>query len=171
MKHPAHSEYTNIGCQVCHAQWAFNDQETNLLRNDLEEYDDFSRLTVQGSFEVENILKNNLDFDVEEMDHAMSDKINSEESTGLWYKGYVTRRWENVTIGRDDSGKLQVLRPLLDIRLSWIDEDEEVQFDGIQANSETQGMTPYTPHTTGKAGLFYRERIEQFLRSEKAAVL
>jgi hypothetical protein len=169
MKHPAHSEYTDvdIACQVCHAQWAFNDQETNLLRNDLDEYDDFSRLTVQGSFEVENILKNNLDFDIDEISHSMTDKISGEERPGLWYKGFVTRRWENVTIGRDDSGRLQVMRPILDIRLSWIDEDEEVQFNAIEADTENSGMRPYTPHTTGKAGLFYKERIEQFLRSEK----
>ena len=171
MKHPAHSEYTDVSCQVCHAQWAFNDLETNLLRSDIDEYDDFSRLTVQGSFEVENILKNNLDFNADEIPHSMTDKISGEERPGLWYKGFVTRRWESVTIGRDDSGKLQVMRPLLDIRLSWIDEDEEVQFNGIQADAEDNGMRAYTPHTTGKAGLFYRERIEQFLRSEKASTL
>ncbi len=171
MNHPAHSNYTDVACQVCHAQWAFNDRGMNLLRSDLEEYDDFSRLTVQGSFEVEKILTNNLDFDLEEMPHTMSDKISGEERSGLWYKGFVTRRWENIIIGRDESGKLQVMRPLLDIRLSWIDEDEVVQFDGIQGDSENNGMKSYTPHTTGKASLFYKERIEQFLRSEKAAPL
>ncbi len=168
MQHSAHSQYTDVACQVCHAQWAFNDQETNLLRNDLEEYDDFSRLTVQGSFEVEKILKNNLDYDLEEIPHSMTDKISGEERAGLWYKGFVTRRWEDVTIGRDDSGRLQVMRPILDIRISWIDEDEEVQFDGVEANTDNKGMMPYTPHTTGKAGLFYKERIDQLLRSEKS---
>ncbi len=167
MRHPAHSEYRNVGCQVCHAQWSFNDKGTNLLRSDLEEYDDFSRLTVQGSFEVEKIVTNNLNFDADEMTHAMSDKMSGEERPGLWYKGFITRRWENVTIGRDESGKLQVMRPVLDIRLSWIDADESVRFDGIQGNTENTGMRAYTPHTTGKAGIFYKERIEQFLRSEK----
>ncbi|MCF8057127.1 MAG: hypothetical protein K9K37_10890 [Desulfocapsa sp.] len=171
MKDPAHQLYTDVGCQVCHAQWAFDDQETNLLRSDLEEYDDFSRLTVQGSFEVEKILKNNLNYEVDEIPHSMTDKISGEQRPGLWYKGFVTRRWEDVPIGRDSFGRLQVMRPVLDLRLSWIDEDDAVQFDGVEANTDNKGMRPYTPHTTGKAGLFYKERIDQFLRTEKASTL
>lgn len=170
MEHPAHEKYGAIAnCQVCHAQWSFDDQETHLLRNDLEEYDDFVRLTVQGSFEVEQILKNNLDYDSDEMAHTMTDKISGEPRGGLWYKGYGSRRWENVTIGRDTKGRLQVMRPLLQLSLSWIDEDEEVRFDSVPATSVNNGFTPYIPHTTGKAGLFYRERIENFLGSENAA--
>ncbi len=168
MTHPAHSEYENIAnCQVCHAQWTFGDKGTHLLRNDLDDYDDFERLTVQGSFEVEKILKNNLDFDADAIAHSMTDKINGESRPGLWYKGYVTRRWENVVIGRDNSGRLQVMRPLLDLHLSWLDEHEVLRFDSIQSSSINNGLTPYIPHTTGKAGLFYRERIEKYLQSEK----
>lgn len=171
MKHPAHLEFADIAhCQVCHAQWAFEDKGTHLLRSDLDEYDDFSRLTVQGSFEIETILKNNLDYDAEEMDHSMTDKITGAARAGLWYKGYGTRRWENITIGRDDTGKLQVMRPLLDIYLSWIDEEEEVHFDSVPATTGNNGFVPYVPHTTGKAGLFYRERIESYLLSEKSAL-
>ena len=165
MEHPAHAKYNNlVNCQVCHAQWAFGDIETHLLRIDTDEYDDFARLTVQGSFEVEKVLKNNLDFDAETIDNNMTDKITGEPKTGLWYKGYVTRRWENIVIGRDTSGRLQVMRPLLDLHLSWVDEDENVRFDSIQISDGIQKFTPYTPHTTGKAGLFYRERIMKFLQ-------
>lgn len=171
MKHPAHQEYAEVaGCQVCHAQWSFNDKGTHLLRSDIDEYDDFSRLSVQGSFEVEQVLTNNMDFDTVEMDHAMTDKLSGEAKKGLWYKGYTTRRWEEVTIGRDSSGRLQVMRPILDLYLSWIDEDEDVLFDSQRSNAGNNGLVPYVPHTTGKAGLFYRERIENFLRSENGAV-
>lgn len=168
MRHPAHKKYESLaGCQVCHASWSFNDQQTHLLRSDLDEYEDFARLTVQGSFEVENVLLNNLDYDSEEIEPSMTDKINGKQQPGLWHKGYVIRRWEDVPIGRDKSGKLQVMRPMLDIYLSWIDEDETVRFDSVAAKSNNKGMLPYIPHTTGKAGIFYEERIEQFLRLEK----
>ncbi len=167
MEHPAHIKYNSLaGCQVCHAQWSFNDSGTHLIRNDLEEYDDFSKLSVQGSFEVEQILKNNLDFDANEMPHSMTDKISGAVKNGLWYKGFETRRWENIPIGRDQNGRLQVMRPLLDIYLSWIDEEEKVQFDSIKSGAINNGYTPYVPHTTGKAGIFYKNRIEEFLRLE-----
>jgi len=171
MKHAAHQEYAEVaGCQVCHAQWSFNDLGTHLLRSDLAEYDAFSRVSVQGSFEVEQVLKNNLNFDNEEMDHSMTDKLSGESKDGLWYKGYETRRWENIIIGRDSSGRLQVMRPILDIYLSWIDEDEVVLFDSVRSNAQNNGLLPYIPHTTGKAGMFYRDRIENFLQSENGTV-
>ena len=167
MKHPAHDKYNNLaGCQVCHAKWSFNDKGTHLLRNDLDEYDDFSRLTVQGSFEVEQILKNNLDFDKDEIPHSMSDKITGKKRIGLWYKGFEIRRWEQVTIGRDEGGRLQVMRPLLGLYLSWVDEIGKVRFNSIPANAPDNGLVPYVPHTTGKAGLFYEDRIKNFLNSE-----
>ena len=170
MQHPAHRQYNTVAtCQVCHAQWSFIDQQTSLLRRDSDEYDDFSRLTVQGSFEVEKILLNNLDYDAEEMEPMMLDKISGDLELGLWHKGFLTRRWEEVVVGRDESGKLQVMRPILDLHLSWIDEDEEVQFDSVTTSTKNKGWLPYIPHTTGKAGLFYRDRIEHFLRLEKAA--
>lgn len=167
MQHPAHQKYQNIaGCQVCHGRWSFNDLHTNLLRRDTEEYDDFSRLTVQGSFEVEKILTNNLDYKQDELDPQMSDKITRELRSGLWHKGYISRRWEQVTFGRDSTGILQVVRPILDLTLSWIDADGTIQFDAVHTNTKNIGMLPYVPHTTGKAGLFYEERIQEFLQSE-----
>ncbi len=166
MKHPAHKKYNStVNCQVCHAQWAFTDRGTHLLRNDLDEYDDFARLSVQGSFEVEKVVINNLDFSRDEIPHTMSDKITGQEKTGLWYLGYETRRWEDIIIGRDSDGKLQVMRPLLDMSLSWVDEDEELRFDNLRPGSTTHGLSPYIPHTTGKAGLFYRERLRHYLRT------
>lgn len=167
MKNPAHAQYDTVAaCQVCHAQWSFGDNGTHLMRSDFDEYDDFAKLSVQGSFEVERIIKNNLDYDAEELPNRMTDKISGQSREGIWYKGYTTRRWENVTIGRDASGRLQVMRPILKMALSWIDEDEEVRFDSVKSRAVNGGLLPYVPHTTGKAGLFYRDRIEQFLKSE-----
>ncbi|MBU0943048.1 MAG: hypothetical protein KJ804_13855 [Proteobacteria bacterium] len=168
LNHPAHDLYgKNVSCQVCHAQWAFNDQQTHLLRSDITDYDPFARLTVQGSSEVEKLLNNNLDFDAEELPHGMTDKISGEFRTGVWYKGFVTRRWESILLGRDESGRIRVMRPLLDLHLSWIDEDEEVQFDAVPSSAANGGMAPYVPHTTGKAGIFYKERLDNFVRSER----
>ncbi|MFT5701889.1 MAG: hypothetical protein ACI8ZB_004791 [Desulforhopalus sp.] len=168
LTHPAH--FTNsdsISCQACHAQWSFDDRGKHFLRMDTDEIDSFSGLSVQGNYEIETLLTNNLDYDKDELPIAMTDSLKGLPSIGIWLKGYVTRRWENVTLGRDTDGRITVVRPILDYSLSWMDEDETVQFDAVPSQVDHGGLRPYTPHTTGSAGLFYQARIHQFLNQEK----
>lgn len=168
LHHPAHSTNSSISCQACHAQWSYNDSQTHLLRSDLDEYDDWALLTVQGSSEIERLLEHNLDYSNTEVPPAMTDKISGETRRGVWYKGYTRRRWETVTLGRTPDGKVAVLRPQLNLVLSWVNEDGTVRFDGHPAAAPNGGMTPYTPHTTGPAGLFYDQRLRDFYRTEKS---
>jgi hypothetical protein len=160
------TEVKNISCQVCHARWSFNDFGKHFLRSDTDEFDPWVFLTKQGSSEIEWILTNNTDYDREELPPEMSDKITGQKKTGLWYTGYTMRRWQPVLLGRDKNGTLTTVRPVLDYFLSWIDEDEEVRYDGLPAESEHHGLLPYTPHTTGPAGIFYKNRIRTFLENE-----
>ena len=81
------------------------------------------------------------------------------------------RRWENIILGRDDQGNITTMRPVLDYFLSWIDEEETVRFDSVNSLAPNMGLRPYVPHTTGPAGLFYKERIEQFLSTERSSAL
>ena len=168
--HPAHIQAGDtVLCQVCHAQWGFNDTTTHLLRSDLDDYDHLDRLTVQGSSEVEKLLKHNLDFDNVELPPETMDKITGEMLPGVWYKGYTMRRWEQVLLGRDEYGRIAVVRPILDLTLSWIDDDETIRYDSIRPLLPEDGLRPYTPHTTGPAGIFYEQRIRDFKKSELAA--
>jgi len=162
LQHPAHTRTGTVSCQACHAQWSFNDTKTHLLRSDLDEYADWSRLTVQGNAEVEQLLENNLDFSRDELPPTATDTILNEKRHGIWYKGYTMRRWESIPLGRDENGRVSVMRPLLHLSLSWIDEEENVRFDGQDAEAADHGMLPYTPHTTGPAGMFYEERLREF---------
>ena len=179
MRDPAHTaSQETITCQACHAQWAFNDGETHLLRNDTNEYDTFWKLTTQGSWEVENLLTQNLNSDTAStLPPTMRDKISGEEKKGIWHQGYTMRRWESVQLGRDEKGRISVMRPLLDLHLSWLDDKNKVRFDAVAAQATpaspatqgaNKGLQPYTPHTTGHAGLFYRQRLQEFYRLEKA---
>lgn len=171
MRDPAHTaSYKDaVNCQVCHAQWAFNDTGNHLLRNDTKEYDDFWKLTTQGSWEVENFLEYNLNPDYSTtLAPTMLDKISGEEKKGIWYQGYTMRRWESVQLGRDTNGRISVMRPVLDLHLSWIDEEGKVRFDAIQGQAANKkGLEPYIPHTTGPAGIFYRQRLLDFYRLEE----
>lgn len=168
MKDPAHNQYKEqIDCQVCHALWSFNDQPTHLLRNDVDDYEQFYHLLSQGNSEVANLLTISMDFNKDYPLPFTSDKITGEKRLGVWYKGFGSRRWEPIILGRDGNGTIRVMRPMLDLYLSWLDEDEAIRFDSEPTLATAKKLTPYTPHTTGKAGLFYSERIRNFLQLEK----
>lgn len=159
--HPAHNQYqAKVACTVCHAQWSYNDQNTHLLRIDHDDYEEWDELFVQDSAEVEVLLLNGIYGD-ETINPTMTDKITGQEEPGLWLKGYKIRRWAEPIIAFDQQDRLQVMRPILDLQLSWIDETGKTIFDSIGGTGEK--LRPYTPHTIGKAGAFYRQRLQALL--------
>lgn len=161
--HPTHSIFKEkADCTVCHAQWAFTDEGTHLMRLDVEEFDPWEALYVQGSYEVENQLFVSLFSDDSYPYIFMTDKITNELYTGIWLKGFELRRWEFPIVCKDDKEILRICRPLLDLHLSFVNEDEELVFDAVSPqNAPLHGLLPYTPHTTGKAGAFYTERLHE----------
>jgi hypothetical protein len=169
LKHPAHDQYMNrVACQVCHGQWGFNDGVTSLLLSYSDDVAPWDRLTVQSSSVVENFLEHNLYSDEDELEPAMPDSINNTGKPGIWFLGFSQRRWENILIRRDnDDGIIKVFRPILDLRLSAVDEAEEVihGFDNLTGSGT--GLLPYTPHTTGSAGMFYERRFINLLDAKK----
>ncbi len=161
---PAHKTYgAGVACVVCHAQWSFNDKGKHLMRQDVDDYEPWALLTVQGSFEVEELLENNLYYlsATEYLPPRMTDKISGAVRPGLWYKGYERRRWEDILLNRDADGRLKIFRPVLDLHLSYVNEKGKVVFNSIGNKDAAGGMRPYTPHTVGKAGLFFRQRLNR----------
>lgn len=157
---PAHAQYgPTVGCAVCHAQWSFSDQGTHLLRQDVIDYEPWQALTGQGSSEVQRQLQDNLTGDDTLTVPTMTDKISGVAKRGIWLQGYGQRRWEEVPICPDPAGVLQVCRPLLDLYLTYVNGERQVVFDSLPRQDPAAGMRPYTPHTIGKAGAFYQERI------------
>lgn len=152
-----HRQYQKkAACTVCHAQWSYNDQNTNLLRIDHDDYEEWDELFVQDSSEVEVLLLNGIYGD-ETLNPVMTDKITGQNRSGLWLKGFKIRRWESPIIAPDQKGQLQVMRPVLDLQISWVDAEGETVFDSITGQGKQ--MRAYTPHTIGKAGAFYRQRL------------
>ncbi len=162
MQHPAHQQYgPTVACQVCHGQWSYNDAPTHLLLSTVEEYDPWERLTVQSSSEVELLLEHNLYSSEAEREPTMRDGLTGESRPGIWYMGYGQRRWEAMQVARDGDGVIKVFRPILDLHLSMVEDDGSVPFDNIGGTGS--GLRPYTPHTTGYAGLFYLDRFKHLL--------
>ena len=165
--HPAHTQYRGrVTCQVCHAQWGFNDRPTHLMLSYSDEIDAWERLTVQSNSEVETFLEHNLYSDEDELEPAMLDSISGQRKAGVWYLGFTQRRWEDILIDRDSDGIIKVFRPILDLRISAVDEDGALLFDNLQGSGS--GLLPYTPHTTGPAGLFYEQRFKHLLRKQES---
>ncbi len=162
LRNPAHKKYSDrVSCQVCHAQWSFDDYGTYLMRSETDDFDMMERLTVQSSSWVEQLLDHNLNSDEDERDPTMPDTITGKIRPGIWYKGFGRRRWRPIIVRRDDDGVLKVFRPILDLHLSAVDSDGRVLFDDLTGNDD--GLRPYTPHTTGPAGLFYLDRFKHLL--------
>lgn len=160
MVDPVHQKYAPlVSCHVCHALWTFDDEQTHLIRIDHDDLDDLEKLTLDGSSEVLQIVSSHMEFDGEWLDPVMKDKFTGVSFPGIWLKGYKQRRWENIRIEPDSEGILQVTRPILDLHLSWIDEDEISQFDNITRLPDKSGSIPYAPHTIGRAGPFYEKRL------------
>ena len=138
-----------------------------MLRADGDDYDEWEQLVTQGSAELEKLLQTNFDPDQDEVELSMQDTISGTSRPGVWHLGYGQRRWEWPLLGRDEHGVLQVVRPILDLSLSWLDAEGIARFDGQHAQAPQGGRLPYTPHTTGPAGFFYEERIRQFIQAEQ----
>ena len=160
--HPAHRQYEKKAhCTVCHSQWSFNDQGTHLLRTDNPDHPAWARLAVQGSREVEE----QLDAPAPQ-GPSLRDKITGAPSPSLWLKGYELRRWEKPLVGVGPDNRLHIFRPILDLHLSMVDANKKVLFDNVGVTPQQQRYLPYTPHTVGKAGAFFSERLKPNLPIE-----
>ncbi|OGR01066.1 MAG: hypothetical protein A2505_09865 [Deltaproteobacteria bacterium RIFOXYD12_FULL_55_16] len=160
--HPAHRQYEKKAhCTVCHSQWSFNDQGAHLLRTEQPDDAAWARLAVQGSSEVEAQLNTPAPDGP-----SQRDKITGAPGRGLWLKGYELRRWERPLIGPGPDGRLHIFRPILDLHLSMLGPDKKVIFDNVGVEPARQRYLPYTPHTVGKAGAFFRERLQPNLPPE-----
>lgn len=127
------------------------------MHDDLELWE---RLTVQGSSEVEQTLERHLAA-TSANGLTMRDGLTGESRPGIWLQGFGQRRWEQMIIKKDRDGQIKVFRPLLDLRLSMTASDGQVLFENIKGQDD--GLRPYTPHTTGPAGLFYLDRFQHLL--------
>lgn len=168
MEHPAHLRFGDrFSCQACHARWTFNDAPTHLVRIDHEEFDDFYKLSLDGSSEVLRIISSHIFDDGDLLEPVMTNKFTGTVERGIWFKGYGERRWEQPLLMVDDSGVVTTGRPILDLRLSWIDEDEQARFDNLEPAAGVSRHRPYAAHTIGSAGLFYENRIRPFMESDE----
>ncbi len=148
-------------CSTCHATWSFQDQGTYLLLHYEPDWEEWAEFYAQGSSEVEEIISNY--FREGKAKALMKDKFSGRLKAGIWFLGFKKRRFAEIPLGRDDKGRLSVMRPLLDLHLSLVTPEEEVLFDNISPSKIKKDpkarYLPYSPHTIGQADYFRTQKV------------
>ena len=144
-------DFAKAACTSCHAIWSFRDEGRFLLRQDNPDMEDWYYLRTQGSSEIEKAVMGS-------GPAMMKDKINGEIRPGMWFQGFIRRRWAPVPIGKDAKGRFRVFRPIMNLYVSYLNEQEELLFDNMVPQKKDwpfkPGWMPYTPHTIGPADIF-----------------
>ena len=164
---PGHrdSDLGRVSCEACHAVWGFYDEGRSLVLQDNPIFDDWTYLSVQGSSEVEDVVSRYLAGALRGP-VVMLDKINGKTRPGMWFQVFYERRWWPVMLGEDKNGRLRVMRPLLDISISYLNAQGNAVFDNLKP--KTPPLVPYTPHTTGAADTFRTIAVKQWLENTAA---
>ncbi len=135
--HPPY--HKKISCIACHSAWQTNSYKSILLRSDIANYNDFKRLFVSEDPYLEHFLpraiKNNLP---PQMPNYLDNKLYK----GIWYQGYLFRRWEHFFL-INFQNKIELARPLLDFELTYINEKNQTILDAQNFG----GFVVAKPHT------------------------
>ena len=127
-----------VSCTVCHAVWAPVDAGRSLMRQDMPDYEEWLRLSVQGSSEVEELCRQQGLAPFDRWSPAyMLDKIAGNPGPGIWFQGFVARRFWPVVIAETTDGRLVNARPLLDLSLSYLNGDDMIMADNIKPSGKS----------------------------------
>ncbi len=168
-------DIARVACQVCHSVWSVQDKGRFLLRQDEPSWSDWMYLGVQGSSEVEgqifyqavrqgDMAAEEVSDDTRELllkkntceEHiGMTDKFSGKQQTGLWFEGFDERLWANPLVCPDKTGKLQIVRPVLDVTFVYQNKTGKT----ITVKNTASGWRPYRAHTVGKADVFRTAQV------------
>ncbi len=147
----AHESYhEKLSCVSCHASWQMSNYELSLLRDDTKTYEQWKNLTYQEDGYLERFL--NYTKKNKNIKPKMYDYLSGKLKKGIWYSGWRFRRWEHLLLGNDKFGKIQILRPFFQYRISYKDKKGNIIFDDLseESGSKFEAFMPYTPHTVTK---------------------
>ena len=145
-----------VRCSACHAQWSYQDYGLSVMREEIVQDYKWMGRTVQGDPEMEKELKRHTEKDV--VGYPVStDWVSGGKKPGIWSMGWRFRRWEPMPLGVDHMGRISVLRPRYQYRISAVNEQGHVSLDSVaptRGNGSGRGWAfmPYVPHTIAPFG-------------------
>lgn len=154
-----------VSCDACHALWGFYDKGRSLVLQESPIFDDWTYLAVQGSSEIEKAVTDHNSGKADTI--TMIDKFTGQARLGLWFQVFSERRWWPVVLGEDRDGRLRVMRPLLDISISYVNARGDAVFDNLRPKGQL--LVPYAPHTIGRADMQRTILVRDWLQANHEA--
>ncbi len=146
------SYHKNISCSACHSSWSGDSYELNVLRDDTASYKQWSRLTMQEDPYLQKFLQKALKENPPPQP-MMPDYIDNKLKPGIWYSGWLFRRWENFYLINGNNDKVIIARPMYQYKISYKDKNGKMVLNNVsKLNNGTpiQVFLPYMPHTITK---------------------
>ncbi len=152
-----HNFHKKVSCSACHAQWSYQDYGLHLFLDESNQYEMWENTPLQGDYQISRLLNRVLSMSEKERPYAESaNRLSGKISSGVWYKSWTFRRWEEPPLGIDEKGKYTIIRPLYQYYITYVDKDENVWLDSQipRKNDGSKGWAwdNYSPHTIGKIG-------------------
>jgi len=147
-----HQNYhSNISCSACHSSWNISSYELSVFRDDTADYKKWKNLILQEDGYLTKFLTKALKSG-KKIKPVMPDWIDKKLKKGIWYSGWRFRRWEHFVLGNSDDGKIRILRPMFQYRISYKDENGTMILDDVSKidGNSIEAWIPYSPHTITK---------------------
>ncbi len=143
----AHKYHSKVSCSACHAAWQYGNFQLNLYFDKTRNYRMWRNLFSQEDPYLERFLESTLTFP--KIKPAMMDYVDHKLSSGIWYSGWLARRWSFFILVKGIDGLFYIGRPIFQYRLTYKDSNGAVIFDNVD-NMST--VMPYIPHTISLYG-------------------
>ena len=143
----AHKYHKNVSCSACHSLWQSNHFQLNLYLDKTKNYAMWKNLIYQEDPYLEQFLRKALKNP--SIKPTMPDYIDNKLKSGIWYSGWLARRWMPFVLVKDKDGMYRIGRPLFQYRLTYKDENGRIVFDDV---NDMAAIVPYSPHTISLYG-------------------
>jgi len=143
--------HKKLACSTCHSSWNNNSYELSVFRDDTSDYKKWKNLTLQEDGYLTNFLTKAIK-SKKKIPPKMPDWITHEFKDGIWYSGFRYKRWEHFNLANSKDGRIMIIRPLFQYRISYRDKNGKMILDDVNKinGKKIEVWLPYSPHTISK---------------------